>query len=146
MAIVRSLLYVFAILLIAASAAAIILHAIVRAHKTGDRYLDSSVTGFGLSASSLSFLMALAGLIILVTKNLHRRKVNVAYIFAMGLTIAMLGFINGIWILYHHVESKYLKDVDHGSFAVDMFTIALWLILLPLWAWKTMEEYAIAHK
>lgn len=146
MALVRSLLYLFTIFILLSSIAALVLHILVRIHGTGDARLDNTVHGFGIAAAAYSLAISVLSLLVLLTKNLHRRSLNVGHLFLQSLAITLLGIISGIWILYHNQVKGQLKGIDHWSFAWDMITLALWLILLPLWVWKTMEEYALGHK
>ena len=86
------------------------------------------------------------GLVILATKNMHRRPVTTFQQWLNAFAVWWFSIVGGMWILYHNVARSALHGFEHATFAIAFSASVFWTVIVALWHWKAQEEFALAHK
>jgi hypothetical protein len=111
-------------------------------------YYTTTEKVFNIIAGAGATFVGLLGLLLVVTKNLHRRYLTHWWVFWAIFTFLFLAFSAGIWCL--RMDKSFYEDTDpsesHALFAIELFLIVWLWITVHVYVNKSFEEFAIAHK
>jgi len=107
---------------------------------------DNTLHSFGIAGACLGIIAAILGLMNGFCRLLHRRSLTLLWLVFDLLSLIVISFAVGEWVMYHRYARTSLPDTAHAALAVDAgLAFFLWLTTL-IYVAKSMLEYALSHK